>query len=353
MRRFTGTFQPNSPQQGILFLLLLLLWGGGGLFLALIFLARPEQQYQALHFSLESSRSITGYINALFQNSDDWNWVTIFVLASFSIIIFCINDLIIRGRYQRHFPSPENSFWARGFLWMGRMCINALLLLLETVLVAYLLNISIGSQRILPLDELKGKYQVLLLGTSKYLKDGVSENHYYKERIAAIEQLYKEQKVKGIIISGDHKGKTYSEPHDMKKDLVRLGIPTEMIQLDLKGYRTFDSIKRIKLKDGEPLLIVSQYFHLERALFLARNEGINALGYAALGNMTLDMVKREMFAKTKVLLDIYILNTQTLGVQAHNRRKISFFNTQDLILLFFVLAILAGAGRLTRNLLSF
>lgn len=353
MRRYTDTLQPYSPQQGLLFLLLVLIWGVGVVIIVLLFLARPEDQYEALAFSLESSRSLGGYLSALFQYSDDWNWITIFLLASFSIIVFCVNDLMIRGKYHQKFPSPKDSFWLSGFLWMGRMGINAMLLLIEIVVLAYLLNISIGSQRILPLQELTGRYQVLLLGTSKYLKDGVTENEYYKQRIVAVQQLYKSEKVTAIIISGDHRGNAYSEPYDMKKDLTNSGIPASMIRLDLKGYRTFDSIKRIKLKEGEPLLIVSQYFHLERALFLAKNEGINALGYAALGNMTMDMVKREMFAKTKVLLDIYILNTQAFGVQAHTRRKISIFNAHDLILLFFVLAVLAGAGRLTRNLLTF
>jgi hypothetical protein len=105
--------------------------------------------------------------------------------------------------------------------------------------------------------------------------------------------------------------------------------------------------------DGKPIIIISQLFHLERALFLARRANIEALGVAANGNMTKEMFKREWFAKTKVLMDIYILNTQSPGVAASPRRQINPLRPGHCAILLTVLALIAVSGRLMRELLTF
>ena len=66
----------------------------------------------------------------------------------------------------------------------------------------------------------------LLLGTAKHLKHG-AENPYYSNRISATFELYKNKKIKFILISGDNGHVEYNEPEMMKADLIALGIPAE------------------------------------------------------------------------------------------------------------------------------
>ncbi|MBN8702555.1 MAG: YdcF family protein [Bacteroidetes bacterium] len=149
----------------------------------------------------------------------------------------------------------------------------------------------------------------LLLGTSKYLNNG-NVNQYFKNRIKATIELYKAGKIKYIIISGDNSRKDYNEPLDMKNELVNSGIPDSAIYLDYAGFRTFDSVIRAKKIFGQNKLIsISQKFHNERTVFIARKNEIEAYGYNAKdvnAYMGFKTNLREFFARTKVFLDILI-----------------------------------------------
>ena len=85
----------------------------------------------------------------------------------------------------------------------------------------------------------------MVLGTSKYLSNG-QINLYYKYRIDAAVALYKAGKIKYIVVSGDNSRKTYDEPTQMKADLIAAGIPENVIYLDYAGFRTWDSVVRMK-----------------------------------------------------------------------------------------------------------
>ena len=152
----------------------------------------------------------------------------------------------------------------------------------------------------------------LLLGTSKTLKNGYS-NLYFSYRIDAAERLYKSGKITYILISGDNSRKDYSEPEDMQAELLKRGIPLERIYLDYAGFRTLDSVLRAKELFGqEKYIIISQKFHNERAVYLARKNGIEAYGYNAQDVNKYYGFKtkvREYFARTKVFLDL-LLDTQ-------------------------------------------
>ena len=147
----------------------------------------------------------------------------------------------------------------------------------------------------------------LVLGTSKYLKNG-TVNLYFKYRIDATVELYKNNKIECILISGDNSKKDYDEPTDFKNELISKGIPENKIFLDYAGFRTLDSVVRAKLVFGlNNFTLISQQFHNERALYLARKNGINAIAYNAkdVPNKYGIKVKiREYFARTKVFIDI-------------------------------------------------
>jgi SanA protein len=148
----------------------------------------------------------------------------------------------------------------------------------------------------------------LLLGTSKFNQSG-QPNLYFYYRIRAAVVLYKAGKIKYIIVSGDNRTLSYNEPITMKKELLKNGIPSEVIFLDYAGFRTFDSIIRcFEIFGQKSFTIISQGFHLERAVFIAHRYGIGAIGYEARDvnyMQGLSTQTREYFARVKVFLDFF------------------------------------------------
>jgi SanA protein len=157
------------------------------------------------------------------------------------------------------------------------------------------------------------KKAALVLGTSKYVTKG-KQNYYYIYRIKAAAQLWKAKKVNAIVVSGD-KSKYYDEVTTMFKDLIKAGVPARYITRDYGGFRTFDSIVRAKeIFDLDDYIIVSQKFHLDRALYLAQEKGQKVIGFAAKevkGTPTYQkMEERETLAMIKAYLDINFLDTK-------------------------------------------
>lgn len=147
----------------------------------------------------------------------------------------------------------------------------------------------------------------VLLGTGKTLSNGMP-NAYFYNRIQAAIDLYKSGKIQYIIVSGDNSTKEYNEPEDMQLTLMKYGIPEDKIILDHAGFRTLDSVVRAKEIFGQTkLIIISQKFHNERAVFLARKNGIEAYGYNANDVNKYAGLKtnlREYLAKAKVYWDL-------------------------------------------------
>ena len=148
----------------------------------------------------------------------------------------------------------------------------------------------------------------LLLGTSKYLSNG-KLNPFFQNRIKAAVMLYKAQKIKYLILSGDNRLNSYNEPRMMKKELMKMGIPDSVIYFDFAGFRTFDSVIRCRFIFSQTsFTIISQDFHLERAVFIAHYYGINAVGFGAddvAFHSGLTTRIREYFARVKLVWDIY------------------------------------------------
>jgi len=148
----------------------------------------------------------------------------------------------------------------------------------------------------------------LLLGTSRNLKNG-AENAFFFNRIDATVDLYQGGKIKNIIISGDNSKADYNEPADMKAELVKSRIPDSIIYLDCAGFRTLDAVVRARDIFGQSsFIVISQKFHNERAVYLARKFGINAFGYNAKEVVAFKGFKtklREFFARGKMFLDLF------------------------------------------------
>ena len=149
----------------------------------------------------------------------------------------------------------------------------------------------------------------LVLGTSKKIAPNVPNRHFVN-RIEAAAELYREGKVGQLLVSGHRDSRYYDETRDMMEKLKALGVPESDILADDRGARTFESVKRARSVFGfDRMVIVSDDFHVGRALFLADRLGIEAI---ALRSKSVDYTSstkvrmREYFARVKAVLELYV-----------------------------------------------
>jgi SanA protein len=159
-------------------------------------------------------------------------------------------------------------------------------------------------------ESIPHKRVAVLLGTNPRTKSG-NMNWFYKHRIDAAVALYKQGKFDRLLISGDNSLKTYSEPDEMKADLVEAGIPDSVIYLDFAGFSTYDSMVRAKKVFGlSEFIVISQDFHNQRAVYIARQNDIDAIGSnvkkVAFRKWRLTMEFREILARVKAVGDVML-----------------------------------------------
>ena len=103
-----------------------------------------------------------------------------------------------------------------------------------------------------------------------------------QDRVAAAVDLYKAGKVKKLLMTGDNRFVDYNEPGAMGEYAISLGVPAEDIVLDYAGRRTYDSCYRARDIFGvSQAILVTQRFHLPRALYLCRSMGLSVTGVSA------------------------------------------------------------------------
>lgn len=103
-----------------------------------------------------------------------------------------------------------------------------------------------------------------------------------KDRVAAAVALYKSGKVRKLLMTGDNGHITYNEPMAMRREAMAAGVPDADIGLDYAGFRTYDSLYRARdIFDLRRAVLVTQRYHLPRAIFLAENLGLNVVGLDA------------------------------------------------------------------------
>lgn len=152
----------------------------------------------------------------------------------------------------------------------------------------------------------------LVFGTTDRING--RENLYFRYRIDAAAKVWRAGKVDSIIVSGDNRTVYYNEPERMREALVAHGIPHERITCDYAGLRTLDSVVRAKeIFGASSVLFISQRFQNERAIYLAKANGIEAYGFDARDVETQAAWKtriREVGARVKMWLDVNFLNTR-------------------------------------------
>lgn len=163
------------------------------------------------------------------------------------------------------------------------------------------------------IEDVPERYAGLVLGCVK--KVGAYDNEFFKTRVDAAAKLYQAGKVQYLIVSGDNHNHGYDEPTDLKAALVAQGVPASKIYCDYAGLRTLDSILRARLVfRQEDCIVISQHFHNERAVYIARRQGMgDVIGFNAANphiESMATMYFREIFARIRAVIDVEFLHTQ-------------------------------------------
>ena len=141
-------------------------------------------------------------------------------------------------------------------------------------------------------------------------RDG-SPTAVLRDRVETAAKLYRDGKVEKLLMSGDNRVVDYNEPEAMRQYARSLGVPDEAIVLDYAGRRTYDTCYRAKAIFGvESAILVTQKFHLSRALFTCNALGVKAVGaetnnYYFLKRSRLYWNLREQFATGIAFWDVY------------------------------------------------
>lgn len=128
------------------------------------------------------------------------------------------------------------------------------------------------------------------------------------DRIRAAEELYRAGRVDKLLLSGDHSRVKYDEVGTMRRILLASGIPAEDIFTDHAGFDTWDSAQRARrVFDVSSAVVVTQRFHMPRALYAARRAGLDVTGFIAdrrdYGRVMARLNIREAGARMKTLGD--------------------------------------------------
>ena len=162
------------------------------------------------------------------------------------------------------------------------------------------------------LADLPNKQAVLVLGAHV---SGNTLSPILQDRVLAGVDIYKKGKVKKILLSGDHGKIEYDEVNAMREFVLEKNpgiVKPEDIFMDHAGFDTYDSVVRAKeVFSAESLIIVTQKFHINRAVYLARMIGLDAVGFAVdetkyQKGLRTSWYLRENLSRVKAFIDILI-----------------------------------------------
>lgn len=139
-----------------------------------------------------------------------------------------------------------------------------------------------------------------------------------QDRVSKAAELYFSGKVEKLLMSGDNTSLNYNEPAAMQEFAISIGVPEEDIVLDYAGRRTYDSCYRAKAIFGvDQMIVVTQAFHLPRALFLCNAFEVEADGVPADdANYRLRFYTywwtREIFASVNAYWDVLVAHPEPI-----------------------------------------
>lgn len=162
----------------------------------------------------------------------------------------------------------------KSILWVG-------LLSVVIPFLTWIIFRSVYAERILTTEDSLSDYPVAIVFGAGLRWDG-SPTPVLRDRVRTAVNLYQLGKVKKILLSGDNRFEDYNEPGAMQAYAIELGVPPEDLVLDYAGRRTYDTCYRASaIFQVDQAYLVTQKFHLPRALFLCNQFGIDSLGINA------------------------------------------------------------------------
>ncbi len=148
----------------------------------------------------------------------------------------------------------------------------------------------------------------LVLGAG--LRDDGTPSDILRDRLDEALVLYRAGRVRRILVSGDHERPAYDEPNAMRVYLEANGVPAEAVFMDHAGLDTYSSMWRARhVFGGQRIVVVTQRFHLARAVWCARALGMEAEGSAADRHLYRGIAwlqAREVVSRTKAFVDVTI-----------------------------------------------
>jgi SanA protein len=147
----------------------------------------------------------------------------------------------------------------------------------------------------------------LILGASVY--DDGTPTDALADRLAAGAALYRDGRVKRVLVSGERATAAFDQVDVMRRELVRMGVPDREIFTDHGGFDTWDSMVRArKVYDVRSAVVVTQGWHMPRALWLGKRAGLRVHGLVAdpikPGEHERSYATSEIFARVKALIDV-------------------------------------------------
>lgn len=170
----------------------------------------------------------------------------------------------------------------------------------------------------------------IVLGASVIGKSRLSG--IYEERVNKALELYRLGKVEKLLITGTHREDNYDEVNPVKSYLLERSVPLKDILLDHYGYNTFQSLYRAQAIFGiKRAVVVTQRFHLHRAVFLARRLGIEADGLPADAKPSLSpemrrWKAREILARVKAFIDATLVGDAAAPPSIGNEPGIEIYS---------------------------
>lgn len=151
--------------------------------------------------------------------------------------------------------------------------------MLLVLVVASVLYVDQGARgHVYRLADVPAAPVALVLGAGVY-EPGDRPSPFLAARLDLARQLYVAGKVRVILVSGDNSRPDYNEPGGMSTWLTAHGVPADRVVADYAGFDTYDSCARARLVFGvTKLIVVTQTYHIERAVSLCRHLGIDATG---------------------------------------------------------------------------
>lgn len=200
----------------------------------------------------------------------------------------------------------------RLFRWTWRRLPLLALLILIAALAPRIITGLYANNRIYEIQDSPARRVAIVFGAG-LRRDG-TPTAILRDRVETAAELYFGGKVEKILMSGDNRFDYYNEPEAMRQYAIALGVPPQAIAMDYAGRRTYDTCYRARAIFGvESALLVSQKFHLPRALFLCNTLGIEAAGVEAnqrsyRNRALLIWNIREQLATIGAFLDVYVSN---------------------------------------------